>query len=36
MNFPDLESELLIRCCAASAMGSVAIGELTARIVEWN
>ena len=36
MNFPDLESELLIRCCAASATGSAAIGELAARPVGWD
>ena len=36
MNFPDLESELLIRCCAASAPGSAAIGELAARPVDWD
>ena len=36
MNFPDLESELLTRCCAASATGSAAIGELAARPVDWN
>ena len=32
----DLESELLIRCCAASATGSAAIGELAARPVDWD
>ena len=36
MNFPDLESELLIRCCAASPPGSAAIGELAARPVDWD
>jgi Uncharacterised nucleotidyltransferase len=36
MNFPDLESELLIRCCAASATDSAAIGELAARPVDWD
>ena len=36
MNFPDLESELLIRCCMSSATGSAAIGELAARGVEWD
>jgi hypothetical protein len=32
----DLESELLIRCCTASATSSAAIAELAARPVEWN
>jgi hypothetical protein len=32
----DLESELLIRCCTASATSSAAIGELAARPVEWD
>lgn len=36
MNFPDLESELLIRCCAVSATGSAAIAELAARPVDWD
>jgi len=36
MNFPDLESELLIRCCTASTTGSGAIRELAARPIEWN
>jgi hypothetical protein len=32
----DLESELLIRCCAASTTGSAAIGELAAGPVDWD
>ena len=36
LNFPDLESELLIRCCAASATSAAAIAELAARPVEWD
>jgi hypothetical protein len=32
----DLESELLIRCCTASATSSAAIRELAATPVEWN
>lgn len=32
----DLESELLIRCCTASATSSAAIRELAARGVDWN